>query len=310
MKVIIPERVDTLNLVASNIPENDHPEWSATTTYARGAFVMSLVTKTIYRSLTDANIGNDPDLEQAALADPLVDDPDPINWQVIGATNRWRMFDRKPSRRSVMPDKIDVSLQFGVFVGGIAGFNVRASYVEIEVEVDGEMAYEREIVMQDDSVVGDWYAYFFAPLSPLTEFVLTDVPPYADAIIHVRIFGASAEIGDLVIGEVRTLGEALFGPTDFNGLDFSYVQQDEFGDLTTVVREATRVSRFEVLVPSATLLGFDNLMRSLRGGQPAVWIGLEDPRRAAVNYGFYRDYRAIYNTVDVSLVSIQVQGIV
>lgn len=311
MKVILPEVITDDTLTSSTIPETDYAAWSDLTTYARGDFVISTTTHTIYRSLTDANLDNDPDLEQIAIADPLVEDPDPVNWQVISATNRWKMFDQKPSVRTVQTSSIEVVLTPNTLVSGVAGFGIKAESVEVSVVYDAVEVYNAVVEMQDDSIVPDWWAYFFTPIGLLTEFVLVDVPPYTGAEITITLTGGGdVECGQIVVGETRTIGEAVFGGTNFNGLDFSFVQQDEFGDLTTVQRAATRVSNYEVVVANSSLLGFDNLMRGLRGGVPAVWVGLEDPKRAAINYGFYRDYRSVYQTVDISLVSLQIQGIV
>ncbi|MDX5413411.1 MAG: hypothetical protein LPK02_10235 [Rhodobacterales bacterium] len=314
MKIIIPQDVTDATLFSSSIPENDYPAWAMGTTYARGDFVISTATHTVYRSLTDANTGNDPDLEQVALADPLIDDPDPIRWQIIGATNRWRMFDKKPSVQATAADQIEVVIKPLPIVGGIAGFGIEANSVTVTGYSPGVTAevFNRTIEMRDESLVVDWYSYYFAPITPLTEFVITDLPPYGDLEVTVTIDkpGATVRCGQIVIGGLREIGITKPENTGFTGLDFSYVQQDDFGDLTTVRRAATRLSQFEVLMANATLLGFDRLMRDLRGGVAAVWIGDGDARKAAINYGFYRDYRTVYQTSDHAILSLQIQGIV
>ena len=311
MKVIIPYDFGVMDLVSSSIPETDHPEWSASATYSRGDFVISVLTHTVYRSLTDNNSGNDPDIEQAALADPLIDDPATVHWQVIGATNRWRMFDKKPSVQARADGSIEVVIHPNRFATGIGGFNLDAARVSVEVVDNGVLEYSRTVALSDETVVGDWFSYFFTPILPLKEFALTDLPPFASADLKVTIEGGgSIGVGQIVIGEVREIGSAGIGNTGFNGFDFSLVQQDEFGDLTTVRRAATRLSTFDVFLSSYALSSFDSLMRDLRGGTAAVWIGDDDSRKAALNYGFYRDYRVIYTTAEYSVVSMQIQGIV
>lgn len=313
MRVIIPQNVTDETLVSSSIPENDYPEWAVGTTYTRGQQVISIASHTVYRSLTDDNAGNDPDLEQAALSDPLIDDPDPIRWQIIGATNRWRMFDQKPSVHATAADQIEVVLEPRQIVGGLAGFGIDANSVTIVVNSasEGEV-FNRTIAMQDESPVIDWSSYFFTPITQLTEFVITDIPPYGDAQITVTLdrLGATVGCGQIVVGELRTIGITQVGSTGFTGFDFSFVEQDPFGNLTTVKRAATRVSDFDVFLDSYTNLGFDRLMRDLRGGNPAVWVGDRDARKAAVNYGFYQDYRLVYASRDYSIMTIKVQGIV
>ena len=597
MRIIVPQDVSDRVLISSNVLENEYPNWQFSSTYARGDFVISRDTHTVYRSLVDSNSGTNPDLEQVALADPLIDDPSPVRWQVISATNRWAIFDKKPSVQAVYPEQIRVVLEPKRIVGGIAGFGVEANSVRINVQspsiarrnllnetdtlssqsvdvgaelyflsftgtgsvtlsgasaagplvglgvgdrvslaftpsegsltltvsgsvtnaqlergeltpyqsvgdrfrrnvldntqdltasewvksnvtivpnvalapdgtmtadrivpnglvttkfisrvvsgipadtdvtitffgkaefyrnlsfqahvsqgwasdydaicecqgegtiiniatisqqpqpvivaqddgwyrvtwtirsssattdrtfqiyaanndggythfgngVDGillggvqvelgqgsvyqrvddvvpqfwdKTIFDRTVPMQDETGVSDWYSFYFAPIEPLTEFVITDLPPYGDAQIAVEIDapGQSARCGQLVIGSLRDAGITRPENTGFTGIDFSFVEQDDFGNLTTVRRAATRLSQFEVLLSNSTLLGFDRLMRDLRGGVAAVWIGDGDTRKAAINYGFYRDYRAVYQTNNYSIMSLQIQGIV
>lgn len=312
MRVIIPLNVTDSILTSSSIAEDDHPQWAVGTTYARGAFVISTATHTVYRSLTADNIGNDPDVERAALADPLIDDPDPINWQVISATNRFKMFDKKPSVQATAAEQIEVALTPGQIVDGIAAFGVTATTVTISASstIGGGVIFERTIAMQDESVVIDWYTYYFTPIAPLGEFAVVDIPPYGDAVFTVT-FDATGNVGvgQLVIGASHDVGITDV-ESGFSGLDFSFIEQDIFGNLTTVQRAATRLSTFEVFCDTFTMLALDNLLRSLRGGVAAVWIGDEDERKAALNYGFYRDYRVVYKEGDNSILSLQIQGIV
>ncbi|WYK06451.1 hypothetical protein DWF04_022710 [Cereibacter sphaeroides f. sp. denitrificans] len=490
MKILRPIKITDSHLVSCSIPETDYPAWSAATTYARGAFVISPTTHTVYRSLQDGNLNHDPDLEQLALADPLIDDPDPVQWQIISATNRWRLFDRKPSVRATAAEAITVELAPGVAIAGVAGFEISAAKVRVTMTepslprrnlltwtddwtnaawtateitvaaaggafrlvptmlssshqiassaaaatagqvltasvdlradgykrarvsiggaafstanfafidletgsvtlatnmqsvsvtslgdgwfrvsasalatatgvgrlvlyvvdasdfgtwsgngVDGILArrpqveaglaatdyqfvnaadvwdrrvYVREIAMQDETVISDWYSYFFEPITELSEFVLVDLPPYANAVVEVEAIRAGGEVsvGQIVLGPVWAIGSTAVKGTGFQGVDFSYVEQDEFGDLTTVRRAATRLSTFEVWVDNAQLLGLDARLRGLRGGTAAVWVGDTDARKAAMNYGFYRGYRSAYQTDGHSLMQIEVQGIV
>jgi hypothetical protein len=494
MKLILPADTTESTLVATNIPETDYAVWAAGTTYARGAFVISTTTHTVYRSLVDGNIGVNPDVEAVAFADPLIIDPATRRWQIFSATNRWRLFDKKPSVPATRADNIQVTLAPAQIVGGLAGFGIDAVSVEVVVESPGLLrrnlgqrsedlanaywtkagttiesaaietdavvldklvettvnaehyirsnnipatagtyvqsmfyhessdrditlrpvhfgdtvatsqvtffnatktlgpisgrgiaataeyigeglwrlsltftvttaaniqlgaqmtnpgnsylgdgtsgafiggmqldfgsltdyqwivdaatwdkeVYRRVIPMQDNSVVVDWYTYFFEPIIPLTEFAFIDIPPYGDAEITVTISnpGGIAACGQLVVGSVRPIGLGTIAPgSGFNGYDFSFVEQDEFGNLTTIRRAATRVSQFEILVDNETLSGIDTLLRGLRGGTPAVWIGDDNPNKAALNYGFYLGYADRYLNNRESILTIQVQGI-
>lgn len=317
MKILIPADVTDANFEYSTIEENDHPAWSAGATYARGAFVIKTATHSVYRSLVNGNVGTDPDVELAAFADPLTEDPAERKWQLMGATNRWRMFDKKPSTVAFKAENLEAQLTSVSPIGGVAAFNVSAFTAQVAVfNSADEVVYSKTILMQDESLVIDWYSYYFSPIVPLSEFVLLDIPPFGGVKIRLTLnrAGETASCGQFVFGPVLDIGETLAPGTGFRGYDFSFVEQNEFGDLTTVRRPATRVSDFEVHMTNATLLGFDALMRTLRGGVPAVWVGADDTsasdQKAAINYGFYRDYRVMYQTDRFSVLSLQIQGIV
>ncbi|MBQ2263270.1 MAG: hypothetical protein II336_18150 [Loktanella sp.] len=311
MKIISPTRVTDSTLISSTIAEDDYAEWSSATAYAVGDFVISIATHTIYRSLT-ANTNKNPDLEQVALADPLIADPDPVNWQVIGATDRWKLFDSKPTQRAIAAENINIVNAPGVFIGGVAGINISANNVTVSMMDGVDEVYSRTIAMQDESGVIDAYTYFFTEIAELSEFVLTDLPPYSNAEVTVSINreGGNVSVGQVVMGPVWETGLTFADGSGFSGLDFSSVETDVFGNLTRVVREATTISNFEVFLDAGQLLTFRNRMRQLRGGVAAVWIGSDDQRKAAINYGILRDYRVSYQTPLYSVIQLETQGLV
>lgn len=312
MKVIKPLAVTEGSLTSVNVPEDDHDEWSNATEYSRGDFVISLVTHTVYRSLQDANTGNDPDAEQVSIADPLIDPPDTVFWQVMGATNRWRLFDQKPSQVCASDQDIVVVVEPGRFVGGLAGFNITADSVRVEVFDGAAQIFDRTIAMSDNSAVVSWTTYFTSPFVRFPEFVITDLPLQGSPRIQVTFssVSGSVSVGQLIIGEIWDFGTTRIDGSGFSGLDFSFVETDEFGNLTTVQREATRISDFAVVADNQRLFRILQQLRSLRGGVAAVWIGGAQAAHAAVIYGFARDYSNVYQTTDVSVLSIEVQGII
>ena len=312
MIVFQPIEVTDAVLTSSNITEDDHAVWDIGTAYVVGDYVISTASHTVYRALT-AHTGEDPDAEQVALNDPLIADPSPINWQVISATNRWKAFDQKPSDQTTNANSITFSLTPGELVTGIGFFNVDADTIQVTMTDPGDgVVYDNTINMIDTTVVIDWFTYFFEPFAVLDEAVLIDLPPYSMATIDVTVTktGGTAAVGEIAFGNNRELGYVELRNSGFSGLDFSYVQNDEFGNLDTVVRQATRLAEYDVVVPTLRLLSVDSILRDLRGGQPAVWIGDTDSRKAALAYGFHKSYRAIYSEGDETLLNIQVQGLV
>lgn len=311
MKVIRPIDVTDAILTSIDVPETDHAVWNSGTTYNKGDYCISTTTHTVYRSLLDSNLNNDPDVEAAAFADPLVEDPATQYWQVFSATNRWKLFDGKPSVQTSQTNGFTVTLTPGKIISGVAAFNVYASEINITMESAAVEVYSATVQMTDETVVIDGWTYYFAEIQVMPYFVLTDLPPYPDATITVEFVGSGAVLcGQLVVGPIWDLGYVELGNTGFEGIDFSTVETDVYGNLTTVEREATTLHRFDIVLGAQQLLGFENRMRDLKGGKRAVWIGDELRSKAALNYGFYRYYKTLYSEGDESLIQIEVQGVV
>jgi hypothetical protein len=178
--------------------------------------------------------------------------------------------------------------------------------------VVAETVYHQKKETYDDSVYNDMFSYYFGQYFFTKEAVFTDLPQFADAKIYVDIdqAGGTAEIGQVVFGTLKEYGFSQINGTGFKGLDFSFVQNDEFGNLSTVVREATLLHEYSVVVGNETLNWIAQDLKDLRGGKKAVWIGDADTKKATINYGFYRGFRNSFTTKDKSVLTIEVQGVV
>ena len=112
MMIVTPRIIDDAQYVGGNIAEDDYDVWSSGTTYSRGDYALILATHTIYQSLRDhtAAADNSPTAEALVFADPLQEDPDPAHWVRTGASNKWRLFDTRPSQRAEKADSIRVDL--------------------------------------------------------------------------------------------------------------------------------------------------------------------------------------------------------
>lgn len=320
MNVLIPVDTTDATLTASNIPETDYTAWSNLTDYVLSDYVISTATHTVYRALVasgPSGVGAvDPDVEAANFADPLVDTSATTRyWQIISATNKWKLFDKKPSVQSTNSTTIDVTITPGEITDGIGLFNLDAGSVQVIVTsvADGEV-YNETTSLTDNSGVTDWYSYFFSPVDELSDLTVVGFPPYGDASIQIIITrtGGIAKCGQIVLGRMRELGDTTTDGSGFDGYDFSTITTDVFGNIETTQRAATRVNRFRVAVTSTRLQSVSNVLRGLRGGVSAVWIGAEDDRIAALNYGFARDWRVDYEdtTADLSYLTLEIQGIV
>lgn len=318
MSVITPIDITDAMLASCNIPENDYTAYSSGADYAVGDYVISTVTHTVYRAFVANGPSSsvvDPDSEAADFADPLVTDPDPRTWQIIGATNRWRLFDKKPSVQASYAEEITISLELGEIADAIALINLNAEQVQIVVTdpIDGEV-YNETFALVDTSNVIDGYTYYFSPLEYLSTVTTLAIPPYQNATIDITISaeGGVASCGQIALGRSITFGVTTPGQTGFEGYDFSTVDTDIFGNLETTQRASTRIGRYRIAVNSTRAQAFARTFNALRGGVPAVWLGSPDDRIGSTLYGYARGWRIDYEdtAANLSYLTIEVQGTV
>ena len=302
MKLINPQFVTEAQLFASNVPEDDAPVWVAGTNYAIGDQV--IYEHRIYEALaviTGADNLIDP--ATGALQDPPI-------WLDLGATNRFRMFDGIVDSGTSQTGTIEVTLRMGELANGVAFFNLLGSTLNVQVDdpVDG-IVYDRDFLLQDNSAITSWYAYFFEPIVQRPDVVLTDLPQYRDADILVTVDAgaATARVGEMVVGRVRQLGVTNYG-TSVSIQDYSRKERDQFGNTIIVQRRFSKRADFDVTVETSQVFAVQAALAAIRT-MPTVYIGDED-KPASVIYGFFRQFNIVYDTPSISSCSIEVEGLV
>lgn len=132
------------NLTSSNIVEDDETEYASGTTYSIGDRVRVTADHWVYESLIDNNTGNQPSVQT-----------DDDNWASVGATNRWKAFDDRPSSPVVGDLGIDsgtISYELTATedTDTFSFFNVQGTELRIEVDDPGgvrrnELTYTRSL---------------------------------------------------------------------------------------------------------------------------------------------------------------------
>ena len=294
MKVIKPRAFTPAMLVSTTATETV-PAYSAATTYAQGD--RAHTGGSIYESTAAANTGNAPASS-------------PTWWTRVGPDNRAAMFDNQVSTATTQADgPLTVVLQPG-YVGAIGLVGLAGTSVEITVKngAAGPTVYSKTISL-DGSVVTDWYDYFFADFDPLTEVVLTDLPPYNNAQITVSISGANVACGALVVGTPFTIGRVEHGASA--GItDYSRKDTDEFGTTTFLQRSYAKRMSARMLIPNSDLRKTQRILSDLRA-TPSMWVGSEDTTTYSplVVFGWYRDFGIDIQYSTHSLVSLEVEGL-
>lgn len=234
----------------------------------------------------------------------------PPTWLDKGLVNPYRMFDGKLDSQTTAPEVLTIEVTPGVIANGLALLNIQARTVQVTMDdpTDGQVYDSGEITMLDNSGVGDWWSHFYAPYLPKADLALIDLPPYPDATITVVVDnqGGTAQVGELVVGRIQSLGETQYG-TSVGIIDSSKKERDVFGNFEIVERNFSKRAEYDVTLSTGAVSGVQRILAGYRAA-PVVWIGAVE-QEATIVYGFYRDFQLNYSTYSLSDATITVEGL-
>ena len=300
MKIIRPITVTDSVLSSSNISEDDYEAWVSTTTYQVEDRVM-IVTDNyhkIFEAAASANTNHDPVTDAGSW------------WTLVGSTNKWRAFDNSPSEQTSFNSQVTFTLSLTERLDTVALMNLYAASVTITQTdaVDG-LVYTQTASLISTSSIQNWYSYFFEPIVHVTDFVATDLFPYAASTIVVTL-NAPAEtvlLGECVVGLSRDMGFTQYGAS-VGIQDYSIKEADTWGNYTIVERAFSKRADFTVWIESSKVDEVQSLLASYRAA-PIVYVGSDDYNSTLV-YGFYKDFAVEIVQESISVCTISVEGLV
>jgi hypothetical protein len=299
MKIIRPYAITDATLTACNVPENDYPVYSGTTTYALGAMVIVIGgnVHTVYQSLQATNVGHDP-----------ASNPD--WWLDSGMTNRWKMFDTLVNTQTEYAGDITFTLAISGRVNSISLLNIYASSVRIVASdtVDG-VIFDRTIDMRANLGIVNWFDYFFEPPEWDTDAVVTDLPMYANMTISVTLSNISgqAKCGACIAGLIKIVGDIQYG-TSVGIQDYSIKTRDAWGNATVLERAYDKHANFTINVDNSNIDRLQNILAGYRA-TPILYIGVDQFGSTAI-LGFYKDFSIAINYFSYSVCTIEIEGLI
>lgn len=310
----VTREADIVPGVVSNVPEDDYPEWDGATGYDLGerAIVISdngspaVFYHNVYESLiagTGTNTGNDPTLD---LQWP---DGEPVNWILVGATNRWKMFDDKNSSQTVNADSIDVAITVASRPTSLFLGNVECQRIEVcQKGADGTIYYQNSFEMIENSGEPSYYNWLFQQIRKRTDLLIGDLVPLSGGTISIRLIntGGTVKCGTCLIGYAEEIGGTQYG-AGVGIQDFSVKQQNDFGDYRILERAYSREGDFTVMVDNGNIDRVQNLLASRRA-KPTLYIGTELYRCTYI-YGFFSDMNNVITYPQQSLLNINIKGL-
>lgn len=276
MRVIAPQATVTdAALYASSIAEDEHAAWAAPTVYAAGERVISA--HRVFERLTPGTSATLP-----------ADDPD--NWQRIGWTNRWAMFDPAMATPSTAAGAITAEI-----LAGAVTDVVLLGVVGSQVQVTANGAVVRTVSVP-------------APVAPFTSSTvhITGLSIAAGQRTGIAVTGSGiVQVAHFLAGSDISLGTTLDDPS-VGITDRSTVETDDFGVTRVVPRPYNRWIQASVYLPGTDVDRVAPILEGLRA-VPAYWIAL-DGLEALSCLGVYRDWSIDVQTEDSATYSIRLDG--
>lgn len=297
MIIIKPIPVTAAMLTASNVPETDAPTWTAGTyTFGQQRIYDHRIYEVIISSTTDR-----PDIGAVA---------NPPSWLDTGATNRFKMFDQIINTQTIYTAEIDIDITPAAIVNSAAFFGLSGNSITVTMTDPSEgVVFTETRSLQDNTIIIDWYNYFFEEISFLPDMVFLGLPAYGNATITAYIDGGAgdAKVGEVIIGKQRTLGVANYG-TSVSIVDYSVKTTDDFGNTVITTRAYSKRADYDVTVETASIAAVQKSLADIRT-TPTVFIGDENKPETVV-YGFYKQFNIVLSTPSISECSIDVEGLV
>jgi len=295
MKLIKPNNfVYGTDLVSTTATET-YATWSGATTYVLAdRKVYGLY---IYESLQAGNLNHQPDTS-------------PTWWVLVGPNNKFAMFDLATStattKASPLTVVVDTDAINSLALIGLIGTELTISMTD---GAGGPTVYTNTINLNDNSLVVDWYTYFFTPFVQIGDVVLTDLPSYNNSRVTMLLTGGgTVQIGELIYGLLYDLGSTEYGAT-VGIIDYSRKNTDEFGTTTFIERAFSKRMNATFMLDNTQLNFVQRLLASVRAIQ-CVYIGSEDEDYAPlIVYGFYKDFTINIQYSTKSYCSLEVEGL-
>lgn len=318
-RIIRPVIVTDTSLISSTVPEAVVTEYVPGTTYVAGDIrgVTTGTAQDVYQSLQAGNMGNAPstsptwwgflgrvyaafvggtsyakdaivtDLPNHQLYQSMIaantstDFTDKTKWLSLGATTRWKMFDKAVNSQTTAPNSVTTVISLNALVNTLGLLNLSGSDVTVAQSASG-YTRTKSLVRHD---VLNWYDWWYEEPVREGDAVFTDIPPYQASSLTITVNnpGDTAGIGCCILGKSRTIGQTAW---DFTGgvLSYSTDTTDTFGNTTLVKRDNAKLLNFEVYITKGFESEVYRLLKQYTDTEMMI-IGAED-YSMSLSYGY------------------------
>lgn len=298
-RVINPVTVSDAMLVSSTAQETDYPAWVSGATYAIGDKCIRTSTHRIYERVTAGAGTTAPELDNT-------------NWNDIGPTSCWAMFDNVVGTKTAITSPLTVVLEPGG-VSGVALMELagRSLSVSMKDKSGGSVVYSRTVSL-DGTAITSFFDWFFRPFEQQTSVVFSDLPlqfQTPELTISITSTSGNVECGVCKVGETVEIGGTEYGAK--SGItDYSKKEVDGFGNYSVVERSFSKRMELSVITEAADYTKVSRLLAGLRA-KPCVWMATDSASYEPLTvYGFYKDFSIDVAYKSIHYCSIEIEGLI
>lgn len=311
MLITIPFKVADANILSCNVLENDAPNHSMVATYGLNDLVMTsgVDEHRVWRSShgvtaewPSGNVGFSP------LAELDLDNP--VHWSLVGATNKYKMFDGYVSSQTSNPELITFTVKDLGIVNTLALIGCEGAYATIDVvdDIDG-LVYSESVDLVSYSSITSYYSYYFSPVYRKNFAVFEGIPPYLNATITVTLVNPSgnAKLGAFVGGYGTYFGNIKYGSRVKNK-SYSIKQQLATGDYFFQKGEVVRLGDYQFDFPNEQFDFLQNLLKQL-DTVPTLYIAYSEYEYTLI-YGIVIDDDTALSYVRESTCQLKLESLI
>lgn len=295
MRVVEPISITEDMMLSSNIPETDAPVWAVGTSYTTGQTVIR--DHAVFEAVS-ASTGQDPLLDTTSAY-----------WIRLGATNRWKPFDRLISDATVKSGDITYTLQPNLLADAVAFFGLDAATIRVWVTdpVEG-VIYDTTRTIIDNTSVFDGWSYAFEPITYEAQEIFTGVPIYTGVTLGITVSSAGVtQLGEIIVGRDQYLGTTLVD-TSVGLEDFSKKDRDDYGNAIIVPRASAQTATFRFYFPTDDARRLRGILTRIRATPAVYYAGDGTSKFGTTIFGFFRDF-SVPLTTNISFGSLEVEGL-
>ncbi len=290
MYIVEPKQIE---LLESNIPENEHEEWDSSTNYNIGDICQIAEQHKIYKAAAE-NTNKNP------IQNPKL-------W-VSKSTNQRAMFDNEINTQTIGESEIKFKIRSSV-IDTIALFNVSLDTATLTaLNEDGSTYDTKELSFVEEELMnfGD---YLFAPRFYATEMIIPVGWESFIGEIEITLKGSEErppKIGHFIIGLAQNLGISLYQNSKIGFSVYGKQQRDDWGYLEFKQTITTDTQDIDVLVEKERIKTVKNRLKRLRGKATLFFVS---PLEQFFVYGVYKDFLAPINP-QKSIYTLQLESLV